>query len=47
MESQKQYGPRNDTIYRFHMPQKESIWDTFEIQTANNVTENFDFNFRI
>ena len=27
--------------------QKESIWDIFEIQTANNVAENFDFNFRI
>ena len=27
--------------------QKKSTWDIFEIQTANNAAENFDFNFRI
>ena len=45
MESQ--YVPRNDTIHRFHMQWKESTWDIFEIQTASNVAQNFDFNFRI
>ena len=33
MESLYQYVPRNDTIHRL------------QIQTANNVVENFDFNF--
>ena len=33
MESLYQYVPRNDTIHRL------------QIQTANNVAENFDFNF--
>ena len=45
MESQ--YVPRNDTIHRFQMQWKETTWDIFEIQTANNVAENFDFNFKI
>ena len=45
MESQ--YVPRNDTIHCFHMQKKESTWDIFEIQTANNVAENVDFNFSI
>ena len=45
MESQ--YVPRNDTINCFHKLQKESTWDFFEIQTANYVDENFDFNFWI
>ena len=44
MESQ--YVPRNDIIHRFHL-QKKSTRDVFETQTANNVAENFDFNFRI
>ena len=47
MESQQQYVPQNDSIHRFHMQQEESTLDIFEIQTANNVAENFDFNFRI
>ena len=45
MESQ--YVPRNDTIHCFHMQKKESTWDIFEIQTANNAAESFDFTFRI
>ena len=47
MESQQQYVRRNDTIHRFHMQKKEGTWDNFEIQFANNVAEDFDFNFRI
>ena len=47
MESQEQYVPRNDTIRHFHMQQKESTWDIFEIKIPNNVAENFDFIFRI
>ena len=42
-----QYVPRNDTIHRFHMQEKESTWGIFEIQTANNVAENFAYNFEI
>ena len=29
------------------MQKKESTWDIFEIQFANNVAENLDFNIRI
>ena len=47
MESQSQYVARNDTIDHFHMQLKESTWDIFEIQTANNVDEYFDFHVRI
>ena len=42
MESQ--YVPRNDTSHRFHVQEKESTWDIFEIRTKNDVAENFDFN---
>ena len=42
-----QYVWRNDTIHRFHMQWKDSTWDIFKSQSANDVAENFDFNFRI
>ena len=29
------------------MQQNESTWDIFEIQTPNNVAENFDFNLEL
>ena len=45
---ESQYAPRNVTIYCSHMQEKESSWDIFGIQTAENViytlTERFDFN---
>ena len=47
---ESQYVPRNVTIHRSHMQEKECSWDIFEIHTADNVTytlaENFDFNLR-
>ena len=43
----KPYVPGNNTIHHFHIQLKDSAWVIFEIQAANNVADNFDFNFRI
>ena len=35
------------TPFIVFISKKKRVQDIFEIQTANNVAENFDFNFRI